>query len=105
MGIGSPAFSLSAYLAEKDRQALQQTLQSTFAKGRNQDMGIGGSKEAGSYGLRPGKPPSEAAKKILEAAGNKFASAGKLELAESSAGGLVMKKDKKPASPPKTVRT
>ena len=64
---------------------------------------MGGAAESGSYGLRPGKAPNDAAQKILEAAGSKFASAGKFELAEQSAGGLSVKKEKKPDSPPKAV--
>lgn len=89
--------------ADSDRLALQQTLQSSFARGRQQDMGINKTPDLGDYGLRPGKAPSEAAKKLLEAAGSKFASAGTLETAGKSAGGLSIRKDKKPASPQKQV--
>ena len=89
--------------ADNDRQALQQTLQSTFARGKKQDMGLSGGADLTTYGLRAGKAPTAAAKKILEAAGSKFASAGAFEVAEQSAGGLSVRKEKLPTAPPKEV--
>lgn len=67
-------------------------------------MGAGKQAEGGLWGLRPGKPQSEAAQKILAAASNKFASAGKLDVADSSAGGLSVKKEKVLEPTPQQVR-
>lgn len=96
-------FDKCGFHAASDRQALQQTLQSTFARGRKQDMGVEGAADPNSYGLRPGKGPNAAAQKILDAAASRFASAGTFEVTEQSAGGLSVKKENQAAPIPKAV--
>lgn len=73
-------------------------------------MGLSGGADSTTYGLRPGKAPTAAAQaptaaaqKILDAAASKFASAGTFEVAEQSAGGLSVRKEKKLPTPAKEV--
>ena len=87
--------------ADGDRQALQETLQSTFARGRRQDMGYAGAADSSTHGLRLGSAAAAAAaanpaaQQLLQAAASKFASSGTFEGGEQQPGGLA-----KPAPPP-----